>query len=197
MGFAVSIIVLNLVAVPGLINIIFPIVLTVVAFQAPWVSVQSRLRKRRNEILRAMPDTLDVMLVSVESGLSFDAALHEIVEEQQDPFAEELGQVRNEMLLGRNRKDAMSALSQRVQLVEVKNFVAAVAQSSDIGSSLGDTLRIQAGEIRRRRRQRAEEAAAKAPIKMLLPMVGCIFPSLFVVLLGPSAIEVFHLFFQK
>jgi tight adherence protein C len=153
-----------------------------------WLDRQ--IKGRRNDIRDAMPNALDLLTISTEAGLSFDAALTKVVEKYVNPLSDELGQVLNEIKLGRPRREALTAMADRVELDEMTGFVSAVVQSEQMGTGLAQTLRIQSEEMRRRRRQRAEEQGAKAPLKMLLPMVGCIFPTLFIVLLGPALLEV-------
>lgn len=163
-------------------------------FMAPRIWLQRRVAARKEEILDGMPSALDLLCISVEAGLGFDAALMKVAEKFRNALADEFNQVIAEMRLGRSRREALKALAERVNIDELSTFVQAVVQSEQMGSSLGTTLRIQSEEMRRRRRQRAEEQGAKAPLKMLLPMVGCIFPTLFIVLLGPAALEIIHQF---
>jgi tight adherence protein C len=164
---------------------------------APRMWLGRRVRERRQEILEAMPNSLDLLTLSVEAGLGFDAALQRVAEKYNNSLADEFNKVLAEMKLGRTRKDSLLAMGERVQVDEISSFVTAIVQSSELGASLADTLRVQAEDMRRRRRQRAEEKGNQAPLKMLFPMVGCIFPALFVVLLGPAVIQVAHQFTQK
>ena len=123
--------------------------------------------------------------------------MQRVSEKYANSLAQEFGKVLQEMQLGRSRKEALLAMAERIQVDEIGSFVTAIVQSSELGASLADTLRVQSEDMRRRRRQRAEEKGNQAPLKMLFPMVGCIFPSLFVVLLGPAIIQVAHQFAQK
>jgi tight adherence protein C len=153
-----------------------------------WLDRQ--IKARRDEVRDAMPNALDLLTISTEAGMSFDAALTKVAEKYTNPLSDELAQVLNEIKLGRPRREALNAMADRVELDEMTGFVTSVVQSEQMGTGLSHILRIQSEEMRRRRRQRAEEAGAKAPLKMLLPMVGCIFPTLFIVLLGPAVLVV-------
>jgi tight adherence protein C len=175
----------------------FILATTILGFYVPRIWLKRAIAARRLEIVEAMPNALDLMTLSVEAGLAFDSALLRVSEKYKNALAEEFSLVIAEMKLGRTRKDAMTAMADRLDIDDVTSFVTAIVQSSELGTNLGDTLRIQAVDMRRRRRQRAEEKGNQAPLKMLLPMVGCIFPSLFVVLLGPAAIQLVHQFSQK
>jgi tight adherence protein C len=176
--------------------ILFVVATSVLGFYIPRLWLRRTIAARRLEIVEAMPNALDLLTLSVEAGLAFDAALVRVSEKYQNALAEEFGLVIAEMKLGRTRKDALTAMSDRLNIEDVTAFVTAIVQSTELGTNLGNTLRIQSTDMRRRRRQRAEEKGNQAPLKMLLPMVGCIFPSLFVVLLGPAAIQLVHQFGQ-
>jgi tight adherence protein C len=159
--------------------------------------VSRRIRKRQKAILLSLPSALDLLTISVEAGLSFDAALARVVDKYKNPLTQEVNQMLNEIRLGRSRIEALDDLGKRCKVEELSNFVQAIIQSEQLGVGIANVLRIQSEEIRRRRRQRAEEQGQKAPLKMLFPMVGCIFPTLFIVLLGPAIIEVAHQFGAK
>jgi tight adherence protein C len=163
-------------------------------FLLPESIVSRRIRKRQKGILLSLPSALDLLTISVEAGLSFDAALARVVEKYKNPLTQEINTMLNEIRLGRSRVEALDELGKRCKVEELSNFVQAVIQSEQLGVGIANVLRIQSEEIRRRRRQRAEEQGQKAPLKMLFPMVGCIFPTLFIVLLGPAIIEVAHQF---
>ena len=156
----------------------------------PSMFISRRIKRRQKEILLALPSALDLLTISVEAGLAFDAALAKIVEKYHNVLAAEFNQVLNEVRLGRPRLEALDDMGRRNKVEELNNFLQAVIQSEQLGVGIANVLRIQSEEIRRRRRQRAEEAGQKAPIKMLIPMIGCIFPTLFIVLLGPAIIQV-------
>lgn len=164
----------------------------IVGIVVPRTSVDRAKKKRRDLMLRALPNALDLMTISLEAGMSFDASLHEVVEKYDNELSREFAIAIQEIRLGRPRKEVLMALAERVGVDEISSTVDAIIQSEQLGTPLAKVLAIQSEDIRRRFRQRAEELAQKAPIKMLIPMVGCIFPTLFVVLLGPAAITVLH-----
>jgi tight adherence protein C len=167
-----------------------PVVGGVVGYLVPASTISRRIRKRQKEILLALPSALDLLTISVEAGLAFDAALTRVTDKYHNALASEFTQVLNEVRLGRPRLEALDEMGRRNKVEELNNFLQAIIQSEQLGVGIANVLRIQSEEIRRRRRQRAEEAGQKAPIKMLIPMIGCIFPTLFIVLLGPAAIQV-------
>ncbi len=171
-------------------NILIIAVFGIFGYMAPSITLDRKGKKRKREVIEGMPNALDLLTISVEAGLAFDAALARVADKYSNALSVEFHQVLDEMKLGRPRMEALEAMSSRLDLDEVTNFITAVNQSDQMGTSLGSTLRIQSEELRRRRTQRAEEAGAKAPVKMLLPMVACIFPTLFIVLLGPAALKV-------
>ncbi len=171
----------------------------VFGYLLPQMVLGSKVKKRQKQILLAMPSALDLLTISVEAGLSFDAALTRVSEKYQNSLTAEITQVLNEIRLGVSifagpppRFEALEDMARRCKVEELTNFVQAVVQSEQLGVGIANVLRIQSEEIRRRRRQRAEEQGQKAPLKMLFPMVGCIFPTLFIVLLGPAVVEVAH-----
>jgi tight adherence protein C len=167
-----------------------PVVGLVVGYLAPDAELSRRIRARQTEILLALPSALDLLTISVEAGLGFDAALVRVCEKYHNALSAEFGLVLNEIRLGRPRVEAMDDMARRNKVDELNSFIQAIIQSEQLGVGIANVLRIQSEEIRRRRRQRAEEAGQKAPLKMLFPMACCIFPTLFIVLLGPAVLEV-------
>ncbi|MBA3533313.1 MAG: type II secretion system F family protein [Ardenticatenales bacterium] len=157
-------------------------------FAMPGIWLDRIIKARQHEIQKALPDALDLMTVSVEAGLAFDSALQKVSEKWDNELARAFERVTKEMRIGRTRREAMREMSDRIDVDDVTAFVAAVLQADQLGVSMAKVLRIQSEQMRIRRRQRAEESAAKAPIKMLFPMVFLIFPSLFIVLLGPAVL---------
>ncbi len=166
----------------------------ILGYLMPQMVVARRIKKRQKEILLSLPSALDLLTISVEAGLSFDAALTRVVDKYNNEFSRELTIMLNEVRLGRPRLEALDDVGRRCKVEELSNFIQAIIQSEQLGVGVANVLRIQSEEIRRKRRQRAEEQGQKAPLKMLFPMVGCIFPTLFIVLLGPAVIEVAHQF---
>jgi tight adherence protein C len=162
----------------------------VLGYLVPSITISRKVKKRQKEILLALPSALDLLTISVEAGLAFDAALTRVTDKYRNVLAQEFTQVLNEIRLGRPRLEALDEMGRRNKVEELNNFLQAIIQSEQLGVGIANVLRIQSEEIRRRRRQRAEEAGQKAPIKMLIPMIGCIFPTLFIVLLGPAVIQV-------
>jgi tight adherence protein C len=161
---------------------------------APWVVVSGRAQRRRDEVERALPDVLDLITVSVEAGLALEAALTRVAQHGRGPLNQELRRTLSEIGLGRRRREALHALAERTGVAPVRSLVNAMNQAERSGMQLGPVLRAQAEQLRQRRRQRAEEAAMKAPLKMLFPLVAFIFPTMFVVLMGPAAIDLMSVF---
>jgi tight adherence protein C len=143
---------------------------------------------RKKRILRAVPDTLDLLTISVRAGLGFDGALAKVVEKTSGPLADEFRRVLAEVRMGKARRDALRDVVSRTDVPALTNFIGAIIQAEQLGVAISKVLQIQSEQLRIERRQRAEELAAKAPIKMLFPLVGCIFPSMFIVILGPAII---------
>ena len=167
-----------------------PLLGGVLGYLLPTSTISRRIRHRQKEILLALPSALDLLTISVEAGLGFDAALTRVTDKYHNALSAEFNQVLNEIRLGRPRLEALDEMGRRNKVEELNNFLQAIIQSEQLGVGIANVLRIQSEEIRRRRRQRAEEQGQKAPIKMLIPMIGCIFPTLFIVLLGPAVITV-------
>jgi tight adherence protein C len=165
-----------------------------VGFIGPDFVVSSRARKRREEIKAELPDALDLLMVSVEAGLGFDAAIGKLTEHMDGPLAQEFALTLNEMRIGESRPEALRRLTDRVDAPEVAAFTRAIIQSDQLGMSLGRILRVQATDSRLRRQSAAEEKAMKAPIKMLFPTVLFIFPAMFVVILGPAMMTLGKIF---
>ena len=174
----------------GATLILGPIVGGVIGFLGPQSTLSRAIRKRQKEILLALPNALDLLTISVEAGLGFDAAMARVTEKYHNALALEFSRVLNEIRLGRSRMEALDDMGKRNKVDELNTFVQAIIQSEQLGVGIANVLRIQSEEMRRRRRQRAEEQGQKAPLKMLFPMVGCIFPTLFIVLLGPAVLKV-------
>jgi tight adherence protein C len=149
---------------------------------------------RREQIRRELPDALDLLTISVEAGLAFDAALSHVARNTTGPLAEEFFRVLQEMQIGLGRSDAMRALSDRTDLPELRGFVTSMVQADSFGIPIAAVLRVQAKEMRVKRSQRAEEVAQKVPVKILFPLIFCILPALFVVILGPAAIRIIDSF---
>ena len=143
---------------------------------------------------RELPDALDLLTISVEAGLAFDAALSQVARNTDGPLAEEFFRVLQEMQIGLGRAEAMRALGERTDLPELRGFVSAMVQADSFGIPIASVLRVQASQMRIKRSQRAEELAQKVPVKILFPLIFCILPALFIVILGPAAITILHSF---
>lgn len=161
-------------------------------FYLPDWMLRARAGKRQGVIRRNLPDALDLLSITVEAGLGFDGAMAKVAREMGGPLGEELHRVLQEMQIGRPRPDALRDLAERTAVPELKSFVLAMVQADVFGVSVTKVLHVQARELRIKRRQRAEEQAQKIPVKIIFPVLLCIFPALFVVLLGPPAISVYQ-----
>ena len=155
----------------------------------PRYYLKSAITKRQESIRNDLPDVLDLLSVSVEAGLGFDSAIIRVTKQSEGPLSDELKKVYREIQLGRPRREALKELSQRSNIDELKVFVSSVIQADQLGISVKNVLRTQATQLRVTRKQRAEEKALKAPVKMMIPLVVFIFPVLFIILLGPSVLE--------
>ena len=160
----------------------------VLGFFLPVLWLNQKVDARRREIQKGLPDALDLLVICVDAGLGFDAALTRVTEKFKNALSEEFAKVLREVSLGRPRLEALDEMGRSSGVEDLHNFIQAVIQSEQFGTGVGKILRIQADDMRRKRRQRAQEKAAQATLKMMLPMVGCIFPTLWIVLLGPAAL---------
>lgn len=160
-----------------------------------WI-VRSKAAKRQAQIQRELPDALDLLSITVEAGLGFDSALSRVSREVKGPLGQELYRVVQEIQLGEDRADALRSLGERNDLDELRSFVLAMIQADILGIAVSNVLQVQARELRLKRRQRAEERAQKLPVKIVFPLILCIFPALFVVLLGPAVIQIWETIFQ-
>jgi tight adherence protein C len=160
----------------------------ILGFFLPVIWLNQKVDTRRREIQKGLPDALDLLVICVDAGLGFDAALTRVTEKFKNALSEEFAKVLREVSLGRPRLEALDEMGRSSGVEDLHNFIQAVIQSEQFGTGVGKILRIQADDMRRRRRQRAQEKAAQATLKMMLPMVGCIFPTLWIVLLGPAAL---------
>jgi tight adherence protein C len=164
------------------------------AFIAPDWFLTSRIRSRRETIRSELPDALDLLAVSVEAGLAFDGAVSKLTEHMEGPLIDEFSLMLSEIRVGEQRSVALRKMAERVDAMELSNFVRAVIQADQLGISLGRILRVQATDTRLKRQAAAEEKAMKAPIKMLFPTVIFIFPAMFIVVLGPAMLNIMKVF---
>jgi tight adherence protein C len=161
-----------------------------IGYLIPEFWLGGRIKARQKLILRMIPDTLDLLTISVRAGLGFDAALAKVVEKLPGPLTDEFRRALAEVRVGKARRDALRDMIPRTNVQPLSNFIGAIIQAETLGVSISKVLQVQSEQLRIERRQRAEEQAARAPIKMLFPLVGCIFPSLFIVILGPAFISI-------
>ena len=177
-----------LLSVPVPINFAMLLVGLMFGYTIPEFWLGGRVRARQKAILLQIPDALDLLTISVRAGLGFDGALGKVVEKLKGPLTDEFRRALAEIRVGKARRDALRDIIPRTEVPALTNFIGAVIQAEQLGVSISKVLQVQSEQLRIERRQRAEEMAAKAPIKMLFPLVGCIFPSLFIVILGPAII---------
>ncbi len=180
----------NPVDVGGILQLMMFGVLIMLLVLGPDASLNRKVEERQQGLRKQLPDVLDLLTISVEAGLGFEQALDRTIGAVPGALAEEFSRMLGEVRAGSTRADAMRALEQRSNVPEIRSFVLAIIQADTFGVSIGRVLRAQADEMRVKRRQLAEEEAQKAPVKMLIPMVFCIFPALFVVVIGPAIINI-------
>jgi tight adherence protein C len=169
-------------------------ILLFAALVGPDAMLNRRVEERQHDLRVKLPDILDLLTISVEAGLGFEQALDRTISAVPGSLSDEFSRMLGEVRAGASRADAMRALDQRTNVPEVRSFVLAILQADTFGVSIGRVLRAQAEEMRIKRRQLAQERAQKAPVKMLIPMVFCIFPALFVVVIGPAVINITQTF---
>jgi tight adherence protein C len=157
-------------------------------YYLPVLYIKQKVDARRTEIQKGLPDALDLLVICVDAGLGFDASLARVTDKYKNALSELISKALREVSLGRPRLEALDEMGRNSGVDDLHNFVQAVIQSEQFGTGIGKILRIQADEMRRKRRQRAQEKGAQATLKMMLPMVGCIFPTLWIVLLGPAVL---------
>jgi tight adherence protein C len=160
----------------------------ILGYYLPVIWLKQKVDSRRTEVQKGLPDALDLLVICVDAGLGFDAALARVTDKYKNALSELLSKALREVSLGRPRLEALDEMGRNSGVEDLHNFIQAVIQSEQFGTGIGKILRIQADEMRRKRRQRAQERGAQATLKMMLPMVGCIFPTLWIVLLGPAVL---------
>lgn len=189
--------VLFLMSGSGLTNLIlFPAVTGAIGYILPGIWLGNRIKRRKTAIIRALPDAIDLLTISVEAGLGFDPALQRVVEKWDNELTREFGRMLSEIRMGQSRREALRDLAARTNVDDLNVFVSAIVQADQLGVSITQVLRVQSKQMRMRRRQRAEEQAHKAPVKMIFPMVFLIFPALYIVLLGPAVPIVWDAFMR-
>ncbi|WP_027448136.1 type II secretion system F family protein [Pontibacillus marinus] len=160
-----------------------------IALIFPKIYINQKIKARNEKALKELPDVLDLLTVSLEAGLGFDSALGKLVSKQEGVLSDEFHRCLEEIRLGRTRREALTGVKERLELDEIKVLISNILQAEKLGIGMVQVLRVQSNEVRDQRKQRAEEQAMKAPVKMMFPLVLFIFPSLFIVLLGPALIN--------
>jgi tight adherence protein C len=181
------------VALPGSILIqkaLFVVMFAGIGWIFPRMWLKGKVKARQKLVIRAMPDAMDLITTCVEAGLGLDAALARVAEKSGGPLAEELSRMLRDIAMGKLRREAMTELDERIGVEELSSFINSVIQAEQLGVGIAQVLRVQSDQLRTRRRQRAEQAAHEAPIKMLFPLVLFIFPAFLLVILGPAALRI-------
>jgi tight adherence protein C len=179
---------------PGVLPVVLGVVVTAVAYVVPELLLWSRGQERQKAIQLELADTLDQMTIAVEAGLGFESAMARAGKNGKGPLAEELVRTLQDIAVGQPRRDAYLALADRTGVPDLRRFIRAIVQADAYGVSIADVLRTQASEMRLKRRQRAEEKAMQIPVKVIFPLILCILPTLFIVLLGPAALDIIGAF---
>jgi tight adherence protein C len=169
-------------------RLLFTLAMAFLGFLLPGVWLGGRIRRRQDEIVKTLPDALDLLTISVEAGLPFDGAMQRVADKWDNELSRAFQRLLTEMRVGKSRRDALRDMSDRMEVPDITSFVAALIQADQLGISIAKVLRIQSEQMRIKRRQRAEEKAQQAPIKMLIPMTFLIFPTILIVILGPAAL---------
>jgi tight adherence protein C len=175
----------------------FVVLASLAGYMAPNMYLYQQAYDRGEKLQRALPDAIDLLTISVESGLGFDAACAQVARNTEGPLADEFARMLQEMQIGRGRSDALRSLADRTNLPDLRSFVSAMVQADAFGIPVGQVLRVQSSEIRVKRRQWAEEMAQKVPVKILVPLIFCILPCLFIAVLGPAGISIMGNFSGK
>jgi tight adherence protein C len=176
---------------PSALALVLTILLTVGGFFLPDMLLARKAEQRQTVIRKALADTFDQLAITVRAGLGLDAAIARVANTSEGPLALELARVVQDTRAGMSRADALTALSERVRLPELRQVVVALVQAEKLGVPVSQTLQVQAAELRVKRRQHAEEQAMKLPVKIIFPMVFCVLPCLFIVVLGPAAMNIY------
>jgi tight adherence protein C len=178
------------VGAPGTLRILALLVGLGIGFFVPDLYLYQRGYDRSNQMQRDLPDAIDLMTISVESGLGFDAAVQQVARNTEGPLAEELSRLLREMQIGQGRAEALRAMAERTNVDELRSFVSAMVQADMLGIPVATVLRVQSGEMRVKRRQRAETKAQQVPVKITIPLIFCILPCLFMAVMGPAVLTV-------
>lgn len=186
---------MTLLGIPFVLKVAFTILLALIGYVMPSAQIHSLAAGRQRKIQKSLPDVMDLLTISVEAGLGFDAALSQVTHNVPGPLSEEMSRLLQEVQIGVSRPDAFRHLGDRTNVPELHSFVLSMIQADLFGVSIANVLRAQSRELRQKRRQRAEEIAQKIPVKLLFPMIFLVLPALFIVVLGPGAIKIYQQFF--
>jgi len=181
---------------PGLLthNFLYLVIFMVAGFIIPDFYLKIKERQRKEIFSKSLPDVLDLLCISVEAGLGFDAALQKITEKYPGPLSDEFGKVLNEINMGRPRSEALRDMANRVEVEDITVLIGSIIQADQLGVSISNVLKLQSAQVRANRRMRAEEKAQQAPVKILIPLVLFIFPTILIILLGPAVIQIVNTF---
>jgi tight adherence protein C len=196
-GLVGGVLLAALLPIAALLKVGFVVLFTLIGYVVPGAQVSTMAAKRQRAIQRQLPDVMDLLTISVEAGLGFDAALSQVTKNVPGPLAEEIGRLLQEVQIGSSRAEAFRHLGERTNVAELQSFTLSMIQADLFGVSIANVLRAQSKELRQKRRQRAEELAQKIPVKLLFPMIFLVLPALFVIILGPGAIKIYQQFFSK
>jgi len=196
-GLVGGVLLAALLPIAAALKIGFVVLFTLIGYVMPGAQVSTMAAKRQRAIQRQLPDVMDLLTISVEAGLGFDAALSQVTKNVPGPLAEEIGRLLQEIQIGSSRAEAFRHLGERTNVAELQSFTLSMIQADLFGVSIANVLRAQSKELRQKRRQRAEELAQKIPVKLLFPMIFLVLPALFVIILGPGAIKIYQQFFSK
>jgi tight adherence protein C len=195
-GLVVGLMLAQLLPFTGVLKVGAVALLTLLGYTAPSAAIAARASKRQKEIRKALSDTMDLLTISVEAGLGFDAALGQVVRNVPGPLSDEISRMLQEMQIGVSRTEALRHLTERTEVPELDGFVLSMIQADKYGVGVAKVLRSQSQELRQKRRQRAEETAQKVPLKLLFPTIFMLLPALFVVILGPGIIKIYEAFIK-
>jgi tight adherence protein C len=195
-GLLVGLMLAQLLPFTGFLKVGAVALLTLLGYTAPSAAIAARASKRQKEIRKALSDTMDLLTISVEAGLGFDAALGQVVRNVPGPLSDEISRMLQEMQIGVSRTEALRHLTERTEVPELDGFVLSMIQADKYGVGVAKVLRSQSQELRQKRRQRAEETAQKVPLKLLFPTIFMLLPALFVVILGPGIIKIYESFIK-
>jgi tight adherence protein C len=196
-GFVGGVLLAALLPIAALLKVLFVVLFALTGYVVPGVQVSAMATKRQRAIQKQLPDVMDLLTISVEAGLGFDAALSQVTKNVPGPLAEEIGRLLQEVQIGSSRAEAFRHLGDRTTVPELQSFTLSMIQADLFGVSIANVLRAQSKELRQKRRQRAEELAQKIPVKLLFPMIFLVLPALFVIVIGPGAIKIYEQFFSK